>query len=87
MSVNSSQFSLFKRSTQFYYVGYYRGGMHGWKSTGVSTTPEALKVLTQFRELLESDTSSGMRVNVELCEYGFLKMSAAAWSASAVDFA
>jgi hypothetical protein len=58
MSAKSSRFSLFKRCNQIYYIGYYREGRRRWKSTGMSTKPKALKVLTQFRELLEADTPS-----------------------------
>ena len=52
MPANSPRFSLYKRCNQIYYIGYYHNGRRYWKSTGVTTRPEALKALTQFRELL-----------------------------------
>lgn len=58
MSVNSHRFSLYKRLNGIYYVGYYEQGRRKWKSTGVSTKPEALKALTQFRELLSTRSRS-----------------------------
>jgi len=51
MAAILGRLSLFKRSGVFY-VTYYHGGKRHWKSTGVSTRPEALKKLTEFRELL-----------------------------------
>ena len=54
-----SRLSLYKRrSNQICYIGYYQDGRRHWKSTGVSTRPEALKALTQFRELLQERLSS-----------------------------
>jgi hypothetical protein len=52
MAANSDRLSLFKRSG-IYYITYYSNGKRRWKSTGVSTKPEALKALTEFRGLLE----------------------------------
>ncbi len=45
--------SLFKRSRTFYLL-YYSQGKRRWKSTGVSTRPESLKKLTEFRELFQT---------------------------------
>jgi len=53
MSVTSPRFSLYKRrDTQTFSIGYYVNGKRRWKSTGSTTKPEALRALTQFRELL-----------------------------------
>jgi hypothetical protein len=46
-----SGLSLYKRKG-IYNILYYSGGKRHWKSTGVSTHPEALQKLTEFRELL-----------------------------------
>jgi integrase len=51
MAAIPERLSLFKRSG-VYYVLYYSHGRRRWKSTGVSTRPEAFKKLTEFRELL-----------------------------------
>jgi integrase len=58
MSVNSNRFSLFKRSNQVYYVGYYQNGRRKWKSTRATVKAEALKALTQFKELLQERARS-----------------------------
>lgn len=58
MSTTSNRLSLFKRSNQIYSIGYYQDGRRQWKSTGVSTKPEALKPLTKFKELLDQRTRS-----------------------------
>jgi hypothetical protein len=50
MSPNPERLSLFKRSGILYLL-YYSSGRRKWKSTGVSTRPEALKALTEFRVL------------------------------------
>jgi integrase len=52
MAANLSRFSLYKRQNQIYCIGYYVDGRRRWKSTGVTTKPDALKRLTAFRELL-----------------------------------
>ena len=51
MAAIPERLSLFKRSGT-YYLLYYLGDKRRWKSTGVRTRPEALKRLTEFRELL-----------------------------------
>jgi len=56
MSVSPSRFTLFKRSNGVYYIGHYLNGRRRWKSTHASTRPEALKVLTRFRELMQEPT-------------------------------
>ena len=58
MSVNSNHISLRKRSNQVYYVSYYRDGKRHWKSTGATVKADALKALTQFRELLQERARS-----------------------------
>ncbi len=57
MSAVPDRLSLFKRSS-IYYVTYYTNGKRRWKSTGVTTKPEALKKLTEFRTLLSNRTHS-----------------------------
>ena len=52
MPDNLARFSLYKRRNQIYSIGYYRHGRRHWKSTGVTTRPEALKAMTRFQELL-----------------------------------
>lgn len=47
-----SGFSLFKHSNGVYYVLYYENGRRRWKSTGCKVKTEALKRLTEVRELL-----------------------------------
>ena len=51
MAAIPERLSLFKRSGT-YHLLYYLGGKRRWKSTYVSTRPEALKKLTELRELL-----------------------------------
>ena len=47
MFVTPHRFSLYKRSDQIYYVGYYLNGRRRWKSTGVSTkSPVWVQALT-----------------------------------------
>jgi len=58
MSVNSNRFSLYKRSNQIYSIGYYQDGRRKWKSTGATVKTDALKALTQFKELLQERTRS-----------------------------
>jgi integrase len=59
MSVTSPRFSLYKRrDTQTFSIGYYVNGKRRWKSTGSTTKPEALKALTQFKELLRQRSAS-----------------------------
>lgn len=58
MSVISSRFSLFKRSNQVYYIGYYQDGRRRWKSTGATVKADALKALTEFKELLQERARS-----------------------------
>jgi integrase len=53
-----SRFSLFKRSNGVYAILYYHHGHRHWKSTGVSTKPEALEALTHFKDLLTGDRPS-----------------------------
>jgi integrase len=48
-----SKFSLFKRSNGIYYILFVQDGKTVWKSTGVTLKSDALKALTQFRELLK----------------------------------
>ena len=56
MSVTSHRFCLYKRRNQIFYIGYYLNGKRHWKSTGVSTKSEALKVLTEFRLIFSQQT-------------------------------
>ncbi|MFH0992290.1 MAG: site-specific integrase [bacterium] len=58
MSAQLNHFSLYKRSNQIYYIGYYQEGVRKWKSTGASVQPDALKALTEFKLLLQKRTSS-----------------------------
>lgn len=58
MSVISNRFSLYKRSNQIYSIGYYQDGRRKWKSTGATVKADALKALTQFKELLQERTRS-----------------------------
>jgi len=51
-------FSLSKRSNQIYYIGYYVSGRRRWKSTGATLKPDALKALTQFKELMQTRARS-----------------------------
>ena len=57
-STSYTHFSLYKRSNGIYYIGYYSEGRRRWKSTGVTTKQEALKQLTQFKELLTEQPHS-----------------------------
>jgi hypothetical protein len=52
-SVTSPRFSLYIRSNKIYYIGYYANGHRRWKSTGASTKSDALKALTDLRELID----------------------------------
>ncbi|MGB6121535.1 MAG: site-specific integrase, partial [Bacteroidota bacterium] len=52
MSINSSRFYLYKRTNHIYYIGYHENGRLRWKSTGVTTKPEANKALTQFKNMM-----------------------------------
>ena len=56
MSVSSPRFSIFKRANGVYYIGYYSNGRRRWKSTGSRHKPDALRGLTQFKQLLEEPT-------------------------------
>ena len=56
MSISLSRFSVYKRRSGIYYIGYYLNGRRCWKSTRVTTRPEALKALTRFRELSQDPT-------------------------------
>ena len=58
MSVYSHRISLYKRPSGIYHIGFYRNGVRRWKSTGATTKPEALKALTQFKQLLETNHGS-----------------------------
>jgi hypothetical protein len=49
----STKFYLYKRSNGIYYIGYFEGARKRWKTTGVSTKAEALKVLHDFEEHLQ----------------------------------
>ena len=53
MAAIPERISLFKRSGT-YYVLYYSHDKRRWKSPGVTTRPEAVKKLTEFRELLQA---------------------------------
>ena len=53
MPVSAHRLSLYRRSNRVYYIGYYLDGRRRWKSTGVTTRPEALKALTEFSGLLD----------------------------------
>jgi integrase len=81
MAAIPDRLSLFKRFG-IYYVTYYTNGKRRWKSTGVSTKPEALKKLTEFRELL-----SKRRQTVNLSEFTerFLAFSSANHRPKSVD--
>jgi integrase len=63
MAAIPGRLSLFKRSGT-YDVMYYTNGRRRWKITGVSTRPEALKKLTELRDLL-----SKRRQTVTLSEF------------------
>ncbi len=56
--MSRARLSLFKHSNGVYYVLYYENGRRRWKSTGETTKPEALKILTRFRELLDEHSRS-----------------------------
>ena len=56
MSVNTPRFCLFKRPNHIYYIAYHANGRRRWKSTSVTTKPEALKALTEFRRLFGQQT-------------------------------
>ena len=58
MSVTTNRFSLSKRSNQIYYIGYYVAGRRKWKSTGATVKADAMKVVTQFKELLQTRARS-----------------------------
>jgi len=58
MSTTSNRFSLFKRSNQIYYIGHYQDGRRRWKSTGATVKADALKALTEFKELLQERARS-----------------------------
>jgi len=58
MSVPSNRFFLFKRSNQIFYISYYVAGRRKWKSTGATVKTDALKVLTQFKERLQTRAPS-----------------------------
>jgi integrase len=58
MSVEFSRFSLFKRKNGVYAILYYHHGHRRWKSTNTTTKPEALAVLSRFRELVDRGTPS-----------------------------
>jgi hypothetical protein len=65
MAVDSHRFSIYKRPNGIYYIGYYLNGIRRWKSTGVSTKPQALKALTQFKGMM----LQGRRDIVSLSEF------------------
>jgi integrase len=56
--MSAHRLTLFKHSNGVYYVLYYQDGRRKWKSTGCTTKPEALKALTEFRELLQKRSPS-----------------------------
>jgi integrase len=57
--MSAHRFTLFKHSNGRYYVLFYdEHGRRKWKSTGHTTKPEALKALTEFRELVQRRTPS-----------------------------
>ena len=58
MSVYSHRSSLYKRPTGYYHIGYYRDGVHRWKSTGATTKREALAFLSRFREVTQERARS-----------------------------
>ena len=47
-----TKFYLFKRSNGFWYVLYEKDGRIRWKSTGTRVRQEALKALSNLRDLL-----------------------------------
>ena len=48
----SSKLYLYKRSNGYYYIGYFEQGRKRWKSTGSAQKQDALKALTNFKQLL-----------------------------------
>jgi integrase len=72
MSVNSNRFSVCKRCNQIYYIGYYLNGRRKWKSTGATVKAEALRALTQFKELLQARGGSVSleQFNTQFLAYG-----------------
>ncbi len=66
------RFSLHKRSNGVYYVLYYQNGRQRWKSTKATTKPEALKALTNFKQLFEAQLKS---VSFEQFAHQFLTSS------------
>lgn len=55
---SSSKFYLYKRSNSIYYIGYFDQGHLRWKSTRTSRKTEALKELSTFQSLFESQPSA-----------------------------
>jgi len=78
-----SKFSLFKRSNGFYYILFEKDGKRKWKSTRATLKTDALKALTEFKDLLAS-----RQVEVTLSKFidTFLPFARVNYSKCTVDF-
>jgi hypothetical protein len=53
MATPPAKLTLFRISNGLYYIVYQQDGRRRWKSTGATTRSDALKVLTEFKTLIQ----------------------------------
>lgn len=82
MSDSLSNLSLFKRSNGLYYVLFVDGGRRRWKSTGCTVKADALKVLTNFKQLFKEKPK---HLSLEQFEKEFLEYAKTAHARPTVD--
>jgi integrase len=84
MSANLSKLYLFKRSNGFYYILFEEEGHRCWKSTRCTFKADALKVLTQFEELLNTKPKTA---NLAQFTADFLEFAEVNYAKPTVDIA
>jgi hypothetical protein len=80
-----TSFSLFKRSNGYYYILFERDGRRQWKSTGCSVKADALKALTNLKELFKKSKPTA----ISLAQFSkvYLEFARATYSKATVDIA
>jgi integrase len=84
MSANLTKLYLFKRSNGFYYILFEEEGRRRWKSTRCTFKADALKVLTQFDELLKTKPKTA---NLPQFTNDFLEFAKVNYTKPTVDIA
>lgn len=82
MSAQPTRFSLFKRFKGYYYIRFVEDGRVRWKSTRCTTKSEALKKLTDFKELFKERAKV---VSLAQFEKEFLEFAQATYAGATVD--